>query len=309
MALHVRHVEGLLSPNKLWDRGFQFGDWLDPTAPPEAPFEAKADTGVVATATFHRTLALAGQAAHLLGHTEDAAAFDALQREVRQAFLDNYVSEDGVVLSDCPTVYALAIVFGLLDEERLALAGDQLAELAEKAGFTVATGFAGTPYILDALSSTGHLDTAYRMLTERSCPSWLYPVSMGATTIWERWDSMLPDGSINPGEMTSFNHYALGAVADWMHRVIGGIAVLDPGYARVLVEPRPGAGLTWARSSLDTPHGTVGMSWTAADDRLETLDVDVPDGVTALVRLAGREDQDLGPGRHNLPVSDHPSRG
>ena len=108
---------------------------------------------------------------------------------------------------------------------------------------------------------------------------------MGATTVWERWDSMLPDGTINPGEMTSFNHYALGAVADWMHRVIGGIAPLEPGYARVLVAPQPGGGLTWARASLATRRGSVAVSWRQDPDDRFTLDVDLPEGVGALVRL------------------------
>ena len=123
-----------------------------------------------------------------------------------------------------------------------------------ESGYRIPTGFAGTPFVLDALTSTGHLDEAYRLLLQRECPSWLYPVTMGATTIWERWDSMLPDGTINPGEMTSFNHYALGAVADWMHRTIGGIAPLEPGYSKVLIAPQPGGGIRWARSS--TPNQT-----------------------------------------------------
>ena len=121
-------------------------------------------------------------------------------------------------------MYALAIVFGLLDENRTAQAGDRLAALVAEGGYHIQTGFAGTPFVTDALTLTGHLDDAYRLLLQTECPSWLYPVTMDATTIWERWDSMLPDGTINPGEMTSFNHYALGAVADWMHRTIGGIA-------------------------------------------------------------------------------------
>ena len=146
-------------------------------------------------------------------------------------------------------MYALAIVFDLLDEETTPLAGERLAKLVADGGYHIQTGFAGTPFVTDALTSTGHLDDAYRLLLQQECPSWLYPVTMGATTVWERWDSMLPDGTINPGEMTSFNHYALGAVADWMHRVIGGIAPLEPGYARVLVAPLPGGGLTWARAS------------------------------------------------------------
>ena len=111
---------------------------------------------------------------------------------------------------------------------------------------------------------------------------------MGATTVWERWDSMLPDGSINPGQMTSFNHYALGAVADWMHRVIGGIAPLEPGYSSVLVAPRPGGGLTWARSSLQTRHGVVSVSWEQADSGAVSLDVEVPDGGHGRGAGAGR---------------------
>ena len=131
--------------------------------------------------------------------------------------------------------------------------------------YRVSTGFAGTPYITDALTRTGHLDDAYRLLLERECPSWLYPVTMGATTIWERWDSMLPDGSINPGEMTSFNHYALGAVADWMHRTIGGLVATEPGYRSVRIAPRPGGGLTWASTALETAHGRIEVSWRLED--------------------------------------------
>ena len=125
-------------------------------------------------------------------------------------------------------------------------------------GYHIQTGFAGTPFVTDALTLTGHLDDAYRLLLQTECPSWLYPVTMDATTIWERWDSMLPDGTINPGEMTSFNHYALGAVADWMHRTIGGIAPGEPGYRTVRVAPRPGGGIEWAKSSLRTPYGRRG---------------------------------------------------
>ena len=130
-----------------------------------------------------------------------------------------------------------------------------------EAGHRISTGFAGTPFVNDALTTTGHLDDAYALLLQREAPSWLYAVTMGATTIWERWDSMLPDGSINPGEMTSFNHYAFGAVADWMHRTVAGLAPLEAGYRRILVAPQPGGGLTWAEASLETPHGLAAVRW------------------------------------------------
>jgi len=290
MTAHVRRVEGKLSDRGLWDSGFQFADWLDPTAPPDDPIRAKADPGVVSTAAIYRSSVIVAETSRLLGHGDDAAHFDALAARIRSSFNQHYASDDGRVLSDCPTVYALAIAFGLLDEPRRQLAGDRLAELVAENGYRVATGFAGTPYVNDALVTTGHLDGAYRLLLQRECPSWLYSVSMGATTIWERWDSMLPDGSINPGQMTSFNHYAFGAVADWMHRTVAGLAPAEPGYRRVRVAPEPGGGLTWATASLDTPHGRVRVAWEIVDGEVR-CDVTLPDGVEADVELPGAPPQ------------------
>ena len=303
MAAHVRRVESLLSPTGLWDEGFQFGDWLDPTAPPDKPADAKADKGVVATACLYRSARMVAEAAGILGKGSDAAQFAELADRTRSFFVEHYVSSDGMIASDAQTVYALAIVFGLLDAEQTELAGKRLAQLVAEGGHHIETGFAGTPYITDALTVTGHLDDAYRLLLQREVPSWLYAVTMGATTIWERWDSMLPDGSINPGQMTSFNHYALGAVADWMHRVIGGIAPLEPGYSRVLIAPQPGGGITWAKASLRTRHGLVATSWSLEDAEKMRLEVNVPEGVTAVVRVPGEPERELTGGQHNLGES------
>jgi alpha-L-rhamnosidase len=300
MVAHVRRVESLLSPTGLWDSGFQFGDWLDPTAPPDQPALAKADKGVVATACLYRDARILAEAAELLGRSDEVEHFADLAERTRAAFHDHYVNADGTIHSDAQTAYALAIVFGLLDQETAQLASKRLAELVTESGYRIQTGFAGTPYILDALSSTGHLEEAYRLLLQRERPSWLYSVTMGATTIWERWDSMLPDGTINPGQMTSFNHYALGAVADWMHRAIGGIAPLEPGYSRVLIAPQPGDDIRWAKSSLETRHGAISVSWSRDGDGPIELDVTVPEAVTALVRLPSAEDQELVGGQHHL---------
>ncbi|GAA4978826.1 alpha-L-rhamnosidase [Kineococcus glutinatus] len=302
MTAHVERVLGLLSPTGLWSTGFQFGDWLDPDAPPDRPADAKADKGVVATACLYRSARTVADAARVLGREEDADRFAAAADRVRAAFLQHYVDAQGRVESDCATVYALAVEFGLLAGEQRARAGDRLAELVEQAGYRISTGFAGTPYVTGALSSTGHLDAAYRLLLEKDCPSWLYPVTMGATTIWERWDSMLPDGSINPGQMTSFNHYALGAVADWVHRTIAGIAPLEPGYRRSLVAPQPGGGLTWARGSLDTPLGRLSVRWELSGSGLQA-EVSVPQGATAVLRLPGQADRELAAGTHRVTTT------
>jgi alpha-L-rhamnosidase len=301
MAAHARRVESLLSPSGLWDTGLQLGDWLDPQAPPGEPFKAKADSHVVATACCYRTACTVADTADLLGRPNDARHFRRLAGRVRAAFNEHYVEADGTVRSDCSTVYALAIAFGLLDDVMTARAGDRLAALVRQSGYRISTGFAGTPYVTDALTRTGHLDDAYRLLLERGCPSWLYPVTMGATTIWERWDSMLPDGTINPGEMTSFNHYALGAVADWIHRTVGGIAPLEPGYARVLIAPQPGGGLTWATASLETARGLVEVRWHQAGEDL-TVEAAVPAGLTGVIRLPGQPDQEIADGRHTITI-------
>lgn len=293
MAWHIRHVAVLLDEVGLWTDGFQFGDWLDPDSPPSEPWRAKADRHVVASMCFFRSASMVASAARTLGHADDATEFEALAARTRAAVNATYVGDDGRIRSDAVTIYALAIVFGLLDDDGLASAGNRLAELVAENGHRIATGFAGTPYVTDALTMTGHIDDAYKLLLQTECPSWLYSVSMGATTIWERWDSMLPDGSINEGEMTSFNHYALGGVADWMHRTIGGVAPLTPGYERVLVAPRPGGGISWAKSALVTRHGEVRVEWQVGGE----LVVELPEGVTGVLDSDDGTTVDLRSGR------------
>lgn len=302
MTSHTRRVEGLLSPTGLWDQGFQFGDWLDPDADPDKPWDAKADTGVVATTCMFRTATITAHTARLLGHRDDAEYFENLASRVQASYLEHYVAADGTIRSDCTTVYALAIAFGILPSaEHVDFAGERLAELVRKNNYRVSTGFAGTPFITGALTDTGHSEEAYRLLLEEGCPSWLYPVTMGATTVWERWDSMLPDGTINPGEMTSFNHYALGAVADWLHKTVGGISPLAPGYTKVRIAPVPGEGIHWAKTSLKTPHGTIGVEW-KHDDGAFRLEATVPEGVEADVVLPGGGQRTVGAGTHSFSV-------
>ncbi len=301
MSAHTRRVEGLLSPTGLWDQGFQFGDWLDPDAAPDQPWNSKADNGVVATACLYRTALITSKAAAILGRPDEEKRFGALASRVKTAFNSEYVSPDGTIVSDCTTVYALAIAFEVLDSDsRRAQAGQRLAELVRKNEYKVSTGFAGTPFISWALSESGHIEDAYRLLLEEQCPSWLYPVTMGATTVWERWDSMHPDGSINSGEMTSFNHYALGAVADWLHKVVGGIRPLEPGYAKLLFAPRPGPGIDWAKTSLATAHGTIRSEWHITDGGHLVFTATVPDGVSAEVDLPGMPRQAIGSGRQQF---------
>ena len=180
--------------------------------------------------------------------------------------------------------------------ERTAV-GDMLSELVDAADGRVATGFLGTPLVLPALSGSGKFDSAYRMLLRSEVPSWLYQLTKGATTVWERWDAIRPDGSIHPGTMASptgdgeeghmlsFNHYAYGAVIDWVYRHVAGLAPdrTQPGYAHVLLEPRPARRITWARAAIDAPYGPVSIDWRIEDSRM-LVDVVLPPGTSGSFR-------------------------
>ena len=312
MTAFIRSVEASLDEHGLWSTGFQYGDWLDPDAPSDNPAGGKTDRHLVASAYLCKTTRELAETAALLGEEADAAHFTALANRVRAAFRREYVTEAGRIVNESATAYALAIVFDILDPEQRQYAGDQLAKLVAKAGFTISTGFAGTPLVTDALSSTGHLDEAYALLTETQCPSFLYPVTMGATTIWERWDSIRPDGTINPSGMTSLNHYALGAVASWLHRVVGGIEAAEPGYRRIRIAPRPGGGLTSAKTSHASVQGEIAVSWRHEYGEM-AVDVVVPERADADVVLPLHPDaltETVGGGvhswRYEVPVAERP---
>jgi alpha-L-rhamnosidase len=304
MQAWVDKIASLAGGDLLWTGGFQFGDWLDPTAPPDAPAKAQADPDVVATAHLARSAEIVAEAARVLDRTADAERYARLAAATREAFAREYVTPAGRVLSDAPTVYALALQWALLPEPAQRQgAGRRLAELVRRSQYRISTGFVGTPLMTDALCTVGEFALAYRLLLEKSCPSWLYPVTMGATTVWERWDSMLPDGSINPGQMTSFNHYALGAVADWIHRTVAGLAPSAPGYREITVRPVPGGELTFASARHETPYGEAAVAWRRDGGRFH-LGVEVPVGVSAVVHVPGQEPVTVRHGKHSWVTAD-----
>ncbi len=293
MRSWVEFVRAKAGDTLRWPEEFQLGDWLDPDAPPDQPWRSKTDAVLVATAYFARSAQLVGRAARVLGRFELAEEYERLADDVRRAFRNEFVTATGLISSDSVTAYALAIMFDLYDDPaHRARAGSRIAALSAARAFTISTGFVGTALVLPALSAVGDLTTAYRLLTETACPSWLYPVTMGATTMWERWDSMLPDGSINPGEMTSFNHYAFGGVADWMQQTIGGLSAQEPGYRVLRFGPVPGGGVTSASCSLRTPYGRAACQWSFEDRRM-TMEVDVPPNTSAIVTRPGHDEPHL----------------
>ena len=282
----------------LWSGAMQLGDWLDPDAPPDKPQKAKVDGDVVASAYLARSLRIVADAAVVLGEAADAEHYATIAERTRAAFVAEYVTPAGRMMSDATTAYALALGFDLVTDaaQRTRLAA-RLAELVRERGYRIATGFVGTPLVTDALTDAGHRYAAERLLLQTECPSWLYPVTMGATTVWERWDSLLPDGSVNPGEMTSFNHYALGAVADWLHRTVAGLAPDAPGYRRIRIAPRPLGALSHARAEHRTPYGPASVAWRRDGDAV-VVTAEVPPNTEAVVDLPGTESTVVGSGRH-----------
>jgi alpha-L-rhamnosidase len=313
MRAWVDEVACLAGDDHLWNTGFQLGDWLDPAAPPDRPADTRTDAYLIASGYHAHTARIVAQAAEVLGLADDRAYYGQLASDVAAAFNREFVTPAGRLAADSQTAYALALAFGLItDPAQREHAATRLVQLVQRDDYRIGTGFVGTPLVCDALVNSGHIDHAYHLLMQQECPSWLYPVTMGGTTIWERWDSMLPDGSINTGEMTSFNHYALGAVADFLHRVVAGIAPAAPGYRTLLFRPRPGGGLTSASARITTIHGEASITWRRDDEAL-IVDILVPDDCRGLVDIEGREVSEVPPGPHTFvsayrPADDDPVR-
>jgi len=299
MAAWVEYTRGRAGDDLVWDGDEHYGDWLAYAAPPrEARSYPGATTGkdLIATAFFAHSTELLQRVALVLGRSDDAARYGELASKVRQAFGEEFVSGRGRVGENTQTAYVLALQFDLLPEDQRAQAAERLArDVRERRHLT--TGFLGTPYLCHVLSRFGYLDEAYMLLTREEYPSWLYPVTQGATTIWERWDGQKPDGTFQDPSMNSFNHYAYGAIGDWMYRVMAGIDTdpAAPGYKHVLVRPRPGGGFTRVKAHHDTMHGRVSSAWTLEDGRF-ALDVEIPPNTTATVRLPSARLADVSEG-------------
>jgi alpha-L-rhamnosidase len=297
MKAWVEYMRKQAGDRYLYNTGFTFGDWLAfATTDSDYP-GATTDKDFIQTAYFAHSTELLAKTAAVLGKKEEAAEYEALEGNIKAAFLREFVTPNGRLSSNTQTAYALALAFDLLPESMRAEAAERLAADVRKFGH-LTTGFLGTPVLCKALSDTGHLEEAYLLLNRKEYPSWLYPVTKGATTIWERWDGIKEDGSFqNPG-MNSFNHYAYGAIGIWMYSVVAGIGIDEarPGYKHILIAPRPGGGLTSARASVESVYGRVSSGWEIRGGKF-ILKVEVPANTTATVRMPGGKVEEVGSGR------------
>ena len=275
------------SKNDLWNTGFHFGDWLSYMQDNDLMGRsAITDKYLIAQCFYAHSTQLLINAARVLNRQEDVAAYTALLQKIKDAFVKEYVTSNGRLVSGTQTAYVLALNFDMLPEAIRLQAVDRLVENIKNYNNHLSTGFLGTPYLCHVLSRFGKTDVAYQLLMQESFPSWLYPVKMGATTIWERWNGIRPDSSFEPASMNSFNHYAYGAIGDWMYRVVAGLDIdsSHPGYKHIIIKPQPGGGLTSAAATLQTYYGTVSSGWKLENGKL-LLNVEVPANTTATVYM------------------------
>lgn len=255
---------------RLWTCGFHFGDWLSLDAEGEDNREGGTDKYFVASVFYMYSAGLTAKAAGITGRKEDAAYYAAVSSEVRRAVREQYMTAEGKLTIHTQTAYVLGIHFGLFDREEMQGAGEELCSLLEKFGGHLSTGFVGTAYLCDALTETGHLDKAYGLLLNEEYPGWLYEVNLGATTIWERWNSLLSDGSISSTGMNSLNHYAYGVIVEWMYREVCGIRHREEGAGgkRMLLAPKPDRQMGFARGVYHSIAGDYECGWRWEGDRL-----------------------------------------
>jgi alpha-L-rhamnosidase len=270
-----------------------YGDWLaiDAVTPQNAPVPCD----LVGTAYFAHSTDLMARIAGVLGRTKDRNHFRKLHGQIVSAFQKAYVTPDGRIVGHCQTAYLLALGFDLLPTKLRPAAFRHLVDLISARNDHLTTGFLGTPLLCPVLTRFGRTDLAYRLLLQEDYPSWLYTVKNGATTMWERWNSYTKEHGFGDVGMNSFNHYAYGAVGEWMYSVIGGIRPMAPGFKKILFAPEPGGGLKEATTSLDTPYGLASCQWRLRGRRL-SVDLKVPEGVRAALRLPGRKPRALKPG-------------
>ncbi len=289
MKAWVEYMHQRAGAKNLWLGDAHFGDWLAFASNSSSYPGATTEKDLVATGYYAYSAKLLSQIATILGKSDDADYYAKLAKEVKKAFIEEFVTKNGRVVSHTQTGYSLALAFDLLPDELKKNAAFYLADDVKKMGH-LTTGFVGTPLLCKTLSTTGNDDLAFMLLNRKKYPSWLYPVTQGATTIWERWDGQKPDGTFQDVGMNSFNHYAYGAIGEWLYKHVAGLEIdpMNPGYKHILFAPHPGGGLSKAAVEFKSLYGPVKSSWNLNQSQF-SYEVTVPANTTASVTLPHAE--------------------
>jgi alpha-L-rhamnosidase len=288
------------SVNNLWNKGWHFGDWLFYRPDDDLDgLSAVTDKYLIAQCFYGHSVQLLINAANVLGKKEDVETYSNLLKNIKSAFLKEYLTPNGRLISGTQTAYTLALNFDMLPEDMRVGAARRLADNVASYNNHLTTGFLGTPYLCNVLSRFGYDDVAYKLLLQETYPSWLYPVKMGATTIWERWDGQKPDSTFQNDAMNSFNHYAYGAVGDWMYRVMAGLSEDAPGYKKIKIMPHIGGGITSANADLQTYYGKASSAWQLQNNKL-VLSVEVPANTSASIYIPAENAESITEGGKRL---------
>jgi len=291
-----------------FEPGFQFGDWLGLDGPTETSFKGGTDDGYLGAAYYYQSAKLTAQAAEILGHEDDAAHYRTLAEHIRQGILNEYFTPSGRFALDTQAAYVAALKFGLwIDRDRLTR---QFVERLKKDGFRIRCGFVGAPMLCTVLAENGRVELAYDFLFKEGFPSWLYCVNLGATTVWERWNSVGPDGTISDTGMNSLNHYSYGSVMEFLYAYALGIRPAEPGYRRAVIAPNPDVRLGWIKGSYDSAAGRYVSNTRINGDGTVDIHIEIPFGCEARVTLPRCADspKDLPAGTydfHYLPERDY----
>ncbi len=286
MKAWVEYIRKKAGDSYIWKGGSKYGDWLFYHPPVNNHTEADGYTehDFIATAFYAYSTSILSEAAKVLGKTDDVKMYSDLFNKIKEVFINEYVTNAGRVGTNSQTSYVLALNFNLLPENLRAKAAAFLESDIKSRGNHLSTGFLGTPYLCHVLSDNGYTETAYDLLLQESYPSWLYPVKMGATTIWERWDGEKTDSTFQDPGMNSFNHYAYGAIGDWMYRVSAGIELKSAGYKHILIQPHPTKKLSYSKATFESVYGTIASGWERRDGKV-IVKVSIPANTTADIVL------------------------
>jgi alpha-L-rhamnosidase len=287
MKAWVEYIRAQGEDELLWNTGHHYGDWLALDAA-ENSYTGSTPKDLIATAFFAYSAALVAKAAAVLNRGDDAKAYEELHQRVVQRFREEFVTPNGRLVSPTQTAHVLALKFNLVEEKHRPRIIRTLARLIEERNVHLTTGFVGTPYLCPVLSDAGLHDLAYQLVLQKDYPSWLYPITKGATTIWEHWDGIKPDGSFWSDNMNSFNHYAYGSIGEWLYRYAAGLDSYEsqPGYKRLRIRPMPHRSLRYARAKLATMYGVAASGWQLSEDgRRIAIEAAVPANTTASVLL------------------------
>lgn len=304
MKAWVGYLQELAAGNYLVQDGNHFGDWMYFVHPiRNEPKPGHTDIDLIATAFFARSTKLVAKTAAVLGHTKDQELYESLFKKIKVAFQFEFITPSGRLSPNSQTAYTLALAFDLLEDHQIPKAVDYLVDNIKKRDDHLSTGFLGTPLLCNVLTEHGRTAVAYKLLLQESFPSWLYQVKLGATTMWERWDGIKPDGSFQSPYANSFNHFAKGAIGNWMYRTIGGIQhdEKSPGYKHIILKPEPDSSLRYAKADLNTLFGQVAVFWKIQGGNI-IFDIQVPPNTTATLFLPQHPQHqkglELGSGRY-----------